>query len=158
MESGGIVMVCTTLKLGTERVSITNLQDLWRARRGDIPAAEVRRITSEQSIIDRDLVCLRLPVTLIERLGLQYVQTRRIRTVTGAVETQVYDPVELEVQGRSCSVEVHAGPDNSPIRIGSTPLLSMDFVVDPESQQLIGNPAHGGRWEIEMYCQAATDN
>lgn len=27
----------------------------------------------------------------------------------------------------------------------------MDFVVDPANQRLIGNPARGGQWTLELY-------
>jgi hypothetical protein len=42
-------------------------------------------------------------------------------------------------------------PDISPPVIGKIPLGSMDFVVDPVNQKLIGNPAHGGEHIIELY-------
>ena len=41
-------------------------------------------------------------------------------------------------------------PDSVPPLIGQVPLELLDFVVDPGSQQLIGNPAHGGEHIVEM--------
>jgi hypothetical protein len=48
-------------------------------------------------------------------------------------------------------VDVVALPEGSPVLIGQVPLELLDFVVDPENQRLIGNPAHGGVQMIEMY-------
>jgi hypothetical protein len=35
--------------------------------------------------------------------------------------------------------------------IGQIPLEYLDFVVDPRSQKLTGNPAHGGEHMFELY-------
>jgi len=35
--------------------------------------------------------------------------------------------------------------------IGQAPLGLLDFVVDPKSQRLIGNPAHGGEHMMDAY-------
>ncbi len=42
-------------------------------------------------------------------------------------------------------------PDSVPISIGQIPLEFMDFVIDPRSQTLTGNPAHGGEHMLEAY-------
>ena len=41
--------------------------------------------------------------------------------------------------------------DECPALIGQIPLESMDFVVDPVGQRLIGNPDHGGQQMIDMF-------
>jgi len=40
-------------------------------------------------------------------------------------------------------------PDGVPALVGQIPLICLDFVVDPRSQTLIGNPAHGGEQILE---------
>jgi hypothetical protein len=42
-------------------------------------------------------------------------------------------------------------PDDCPVLIGQVPLEVLDFVVDPQGQRLIGNPAHGGEQILEIY-------
>ena len=42
-------------------------------------------------------------------------------------------------------------PDGVPALIGQIPLEYLDFVVDPQSRTLIGNPAHGGEHVMEMF-------
>lgn len=41
--------------------------------------------------------------------------------------------------------------EDCPVLIGQVPLELLDFVVDPKTQRLIGNPAHGGEQTYEMY-------
>lgn len=42
-------------------------------------------------------------------------------------------------------------PDGVPALIGQIPLEQLDFVVDPQGRQLIGNPAHDGEYILEMF-------
>jgi hypothetical protein len=42
-------------------------------------------------------------------------------------------------------------PDTAPVLIGQLALERLDFVVDPQGQSLIGNPAHGGEHIIEAF-------
>ena len=42
-------------------------------------------------------------------------------------------------------------PDGTPVLIGQIPLEWMDYVVDLKNQKLIGNPAHGGQWVLDMF-------
>jgi hypothetical protein len=63
----------------------------------------------------------------------------------------VYDPVRLTIMDRDCTVDVMEVPDGFPALVGQIPLGFLDFVVDPRSPRLIGNPAHGGEHIIEMY-------
>lgn len=37
------------------------------------------------------------------------------------------------------------------VRIGRIALTLMDWVVDPDTNRLMGNPAHGGKWILELY-------
>jgi hypothetical protein len=63
----------------------------------------------------------------------------------------MYDAVRLTIQGRECTVDVMEVPDNVPMLVGQIPLEFLDFVIDPRSQSLVGNPAHGGEHILELY-------
>ena len=68
------------------------------------------------------------------------------------VETRrVFSPVDLEIMGRSGTVEVVELPDDLPNVIGQIPLEFMDWVVDMRTHRLTGNPEHGGEWIDEEY-------
>ena len=63
----------------------------------------------------------------------------------------MYSSVQLTVEGRDCRVDVAELSDDCPVLIGQIPLESLDFVVDPVGQRLIGNPEHGGEHVIDFF-------
>ena len=72
-------------------------------------------------------------------------------TSAGPTEAVMYDAVRLTIQGRECTMDVIEVPDTVPVLIGQIPLEHLDFVIDPRSRTLIGNPAHGGEHMYESY-------
>jgi predicted aspartyl protease len=131
--------------------TIENMEDLWEVKRGLRPSDEVRRIVVSDALVDTGARSLSLPTRCIRQLGLAKRGEKRVNTSLGPGTTGLYDVVRLEVQGRECFVDVTEVPDTTPPLIGQIPLESMDFVVDPASQKLIGNPAHGGEHIIELF-------
>jgi hypothetical protein len=74
-----------------------------------------------------------------------------VTTSRGTSNADVYSSVKLTIKGRECPMDVLEVPDDVPVLIGQIPLEYLDFVVDPQSRSLIGNPAHGGEQMYEMY-------
>ena len=85
------------------------------------------------------------------RLGLRQHRSRTARTPSGIVSFGIYEAVRLTVQGRDCLSEVVEVADECPVLIGQIPLESLDFVVDPVGQRLMGNPDHGGQQMIDLF-------
>ena len=133
----------------TTEATIENLKDLWDVERGIIPASQARRVTVPDAVVDTCVKMLSLPKHLIKQLGLG--KTVRKRSSKGVIESYMYEPVRLTIQGRDCTMDVLEVPDNVPVLIGQMPQAHLDFVVDPCSRTLIGNPAHGGEHMYEMY-------
>ena len=131
--------------------TIESLQDLWDAKRGLLSPDKVRRVSVDDALVDTGATMLALPHKLIEQLGLNKMYTRRVRSSTGGVKAGVYESVRLTIQGRYCNMDVMEVPDDVPVLIGQMPLEQLDFVVDPQSGTLIGNPAHGGEHVLELY-------
>ena len=131
--------------------SIENAEDLALAARGIIPLEEVRRIEVHDALVDTGATMLCMPKRLIQQLGLRPFRTRRILSSAGLATVQMYGCVRLTIQGRECTTDVIELPDDCPVLIGQIPLEALDFVVDPNTQRLIGNPAHGGEHIIEIY-------
>ncbi len=130
---------------------IENLGDVIDTSRGVIPPERVRRIEVHDALVDTGATGLSMPRRLIEQLGLQALRTRRVRTSAGLTTVQMYGTVRLTIQERDCPSDVTEVPDDCPVLIGRIPLAAVDFVVDPDFQRLVGNPAHGGEHIIEMY-------
>ncbi len=131
--------------------TIENLQDVLDVERGLIPSEQVRRIVVQDALVDTGATMLSLPARMIRQLGLAKRRTRRVTTSKGASQADVYSTVRLTIKGRDCPMDVIEVPDDVPVLIGQIPLGYLDFVVDPQSRTLIGNPAHGGEQMYEMY-------
>src|SRR5205823_2239961 len=125
--------------------------DLVRVEDGHLAADQARCITVPDALVDTGASTLSLPSRLVAQLGLKPVRTRKARTSAGLITLQMYGTVRLTIQERDCVCDVVGIPDDCPVLIGQVPLELLDFVVDPNSQRLIGNPAHGGEHIIELY-------
>jgi predicted aspartyl protease len=113
------------------------------------------------ALVDTGATLLSLPSRLIRQLGLNEQYRRRVTSSVGIAEAGVYDAVRLTIQGRSCTMDVMEVPDDVPVLIGQLPLEHLDFVIDPRSRTLVGNPAHGGehmflRQRLTTSCLFAT--
>jgi predicted aspartyl protease len=131
--------------------TIENLHDLFLADQGQLPPDKVRRVEVTDALVDTGASTLSLPRRLVAQLGLKLMRTRQARTSAGLTTLQVYGTVRLTIQGRDCTCDAVEIPDDCPTLIGQIPLELLDFVVDPNGQRLIGNPAHGGEHIIELY-------
>jgi predicted aspartyl protease len=130
---------------------VENLQDLWAAERDLLAEEEVRRLVIPDALVDTGATTLALPTQMIQQLGLARRGTKRVRTTGGDRDAGVYEAVRLTIMERECTLDVMEVPDGVPALIGQIPLEFLDFVVDPQSQKLIGNPAHGGEQMLEAY-------
>jgi clan AA aspartic protease len=131
--------------------TLENLEDLWAVKRGLLTAEQVRQITVPDALVDTGATLLSIPTRLIQQLGLSKTSSKRVTSSIGLAETAVYEAVRLTIQGRTCTMDVMEVPDSVPVLIGQLPLEHLDFVIDPRSRSLIGNPAHGGEHVYELY-------
>lgn len=131
--------------------TIENLEDAWAARRGIMPPEQIRKVTVSGALVDTGPSSLALPERLIRQLGLVKRYEKQTRTIQGPCVVSVYEAVRLWIGDRDCTIDVIGVPDDVPVLIGQVPLELMDYVVDPRSQRLIANPAHGGKWACELY-------
>ncbi len=130
---------------------IESLRDLYESSSDRLQPEQVRTVRVEQALVDTGASSLSMPRTLIDQLGLKPTRSRRVRTATGSVEIQGFDAVKLTVQDRDCIIDVLEVPEECPVLIGQILLQLLDFVVDPNHHQLVGNPEHGGEQMMEMY-------
>jgi predicted aspartyl protease len=131
--------------------TIENLEDLWAVKQGILTAAQARRITVPDALVDTGATLLSLPTHTIQQLGLEKTGAKRVTSSTGGGVADMYSAVRLTIQGRSCTMDVMEVPDDMPVLIGQIPIEHLDFVVDLRSRTLIGNPAHGGEHVYELY-------
>ena len=130
---------------------IENVAEPFLSEKGMLLPEQVHRIEVSDALADTGATTLSMPRSLINQLDLSPLRARTARTSAVLARLQIYGAVRLTVQGRECTVDVAEVPDDCPVLIGQVPLELLDFVVDPASQRLIGNPAHGGDQMLEMY-------
>jgi predicted aspartyl protease len=130
---------------------IENIKDLWAIECGLKPADQARRVDVKDALVDTGATLLSMPTRLIQQLGLKKTGSKRITSSVGTAEAAMYEAVRLTIQGRSCTMDVMEVPDDVPVLIGQIPLEHLDFVIDPRSRTLTGNPAHGGEHVYELY-------
>jgi predicted aspartyl protease len=131
--------------------TIENVYDLYEAEKGTIPADQVRKLEVADALVDTGAAYLAMPWTLIDQLGLRQFGTRPARGTAGMTSVEMFGLVRFTIQGRSCHVEVAEVAERCPVLIGQLPLEALDFVVDPKGQRLIGNPAHGRQYMIDLF-------
>jgi predicted aspartyl protease len=130
---------------------IENVVDLYEASKGQISDDQVRRIDVSDALVDTGASHLGMPKHLIDQLGIPQISSGLAKTTAGFRTFAIYGPVRLTIQGRFCSIDVAEIADECPVLIGYVPLELLDFVVNPKAQSLIGNPAHGGEFMIDMF-------
>ncbi|MEN8447756.1 MAG: retroviral-like aspartic protease family protein [Cyanobacteria bacterium J06555_13] len=124
-------------------LTLTNWADRILAERGFISAEEVRTLSVDDALVDTGATRLCLPADLIEKLGLKQTGTIDAQTAVGPHTVQVYEGLELIVegrQGRYDCVEIPAG--QTPL-LGLIPLEDLGLNPDLQAQKLIHLPTTG---------------
>ena len=132
-------------------VKVENHDDLVRAADGALQPERVRSLDISDALVDTGAMYLGLPSRMVQELGLRPLFKRNVKTTNGTALRTIYGICRVTLQGRQCHVEAAELPDDCPVLIGQLPLEAMDWVVDCANQQLIGNPAHGGKEMYDMY-------
>lgn len=135
----------------TVAATIENLGDVLLAQEGKLSSDSIRQVAVPDALIDTGAATLSMPKNLIDQLGLKFFTTRPMRTTTGVQNFKFYAAARVTIQDRYCSADIAELPPGSPVLIGQVPLEMMDFIVDPKGQRIIGNPAHGGKWMLDMF-------
>ncbi len=134
-----------------EKVRIQNYADIFDVSRGQLEEAKVRTAEVE-AVVDTGATYLCLPPPVIRELGLLYSHSRPVQTANGIVERRIFRGAEITIKGRTEEMSVMENDETTPALIGYVVLEVLDFVVDPKSQELIPNPAHGGKWMSDLYA------
>jgi predicted aspartyl protease len=130
---------------------IENVCDLYDVDIGTRTVQDVRFLEIADALVDPTTIFLSLPTSFVRQLGLTPMGTRKMQTSRGLKELNIFGVVRLTVKGRDCTMEVAELPDSNTVVIGRLSLLSLDFVVDPIGQRLLGNPDHGGEHMMDLF-------
>ena len=134
----------------TEKVIIQNYGDILDAKKGSIAESDIRTV-EVVGIADTGATYLCLPPSVIEQLGLLYSHSRKVKTANGIVERRIFHGAHITIKDRYEQMSVMENDQQTPALIGVLVLEALDFVVDPQSQSLIPNPASEGKWMADLY-------
>ena len=134
-----------------EKVLVKNYYDSFLAEKGLIKPSEIRSVEID-AIVDTGATYLCLPPKVIEELGLKYAYMKPVKTGNGSLELRIFRGAEIIIKDRSADMRVMENKDdNVSALIGYLVLEAMDWVVNPKSQGIMGNPLNDGKWVIDMY-------
>jgi predicted aspartyl protease len=121
-----------------EKIRLTNAVDEALARRGTLPADQVRRL-EVTAVVDTGAVMSVIPIHVAERLGLQMRGHRVARYADGRTESAaVTEPIVFECQNRDTLEEAMVLGDE--VLIGQTVLEKLDLLADCIGQRLVPHP------------------
>ena len=139
------------------RARIDNIEDHFDVEQGRLTPDQVRFVEVDEASIGTGASMLSLPRHLIAKLGLDVIRPIRVQTAKGSGVTRLFGTVIVTIHGRDCPTEVVELLDEGPVLIGRILLEAMDLVVDPKTNTLTGNPAHGGEWTGDLYHRSYTE-
>ena len=123
------------------QLTLKNLDDSKRVKRGELPEHEVRQATVT-AMVDTGATTLVINKKLFQELGLDVMGERKITFANGAKEIcKLTESVEIHWNDRSVAVQALVVEDASEVLLGVLPLEGMDLMVDPVNQKLVG--VHG---------------
>jgi len=133
-----------------EKVIVKNFGDLLKYHEGTIKEKQIRSVELE-ALVDTGATFLSIPPDRIRELGLTYSQSRNVRTANGEVKRKVFAGALISILGRETQASVMENDETTPALIGYLVLEDLDLVPDPSSKKLISNPAHEGKWIVDLF-------
>jgi len=128
---------------------VTNYEDVVQARKGFLPAEQVRRARIT-GVVDTGATRLVLPASVVTALGVRETGQVTVRLADGRRETKiVVGDVQLEIQGRSSVFTAVVEPARTDALIGAIVLEELDFVPDCTRQALLPRDPNGLFAEID---------
>ena len=122
-------------------ITIKNAYDEGKAREGLIQEQEVRSVTV-QAVVDTGAMSLVINEEMQQKLGLKTARKRHALVANGQrVPCEETEPVSIYWKERQSSLSAVVVPGARVVLLGAIPLESMDLMVNPVTQELIG--AHG---------------
>jgi predicted aspartyl protease len=133
-----------------EKVMIKNFVDIAMHSKGIIKEDAIRTVETE-ALVDTGAAYLCLPPGDIEKLGLVHSAVKEVTTANGKVGRRIFYGAVIIIKDREIEMQVMENAVGTPPLIGYLVLEAMDFLVDSKSQRIIPNPAHEGKWIIDLY-------
>lgn len=128
---------------------VVNHEDLIRARHGDLPPGDVRRMTIT-GVPDSGATKFVLPKKVVEQLGLRVSDPVKVRYADGRVAKRATaEGAYLEFFGRHGVFTAIVEPKREDALIGAIVLEDLDLLVDANGERLIPRDPQYAIYEID---------
>ena len=133
-----------------EKVKIHNAFDIYNASQGLIPESQIRAVEID-AIVDTGATYLCVPPHVVEQLGLPVSHSTEVTTTNGKVARRILEGAKITIRERTVQMQLMENDEKTPALIGYLIFEALDFVVNPKTQGLMGNPEHDGKWIVDLY-------
>jgi len=133
-----------------EKVKVKNYVDVFQASEGLLLEDQIRTVEMD-AVVDTGATYLCLPPSVVAQLGLLYSHSSSVATANGDVERRIFSAADITIRDRVVRMDVMENDEYTPPLIGYLILEALDFVVNPRTQGLMGNPEHDGKWVVDLY-------
>ena len=131
-----------------DTITIKNAGDVSDLRRGFIQEREIRQI-KVHAMVDTGTEALIISEAIQQALGLEITGQQPIRLANEGLQLcRFTEPVELHWRDRHTYLPAFVMPGLTEVLMGAIPLESLDLIVDPKNQQLIGE--HGDQMYLRI--------
>ncbi|MDR1232244.1 MAG: retroviral-like aspartic protease family protein [Spirochaetaceae bacterium] len=123
------------------KVKLLNLRDQNVADMGFMPQDQVRWLMVD-AVVDTGAWTLVINEKTREKLGLRIEETSETTLAGGVkISSGMTEPVRIYWENRRTTCEAVVLPGEEDVLLGALPLESMDLMVHPKKQEVVG--AHG---------------
>ncbi|NJP10994.1 MAG: aspartyl protease [Leptolyngbyaceae cyanobacterium RU_5_1] len=117
-------------------LTVINRIDQANARRGLIPAEQVRSVTLNNVLVDTGATTLCLPGDVIAKLGLELLKEVDVTTATGLSTARIFQDAKISLFGREGTFECLELPGGQNALLGVIPLEALGLAPDLRNQTL----------------------
>ena len=121
-------------------ISVANAEDVSKARRGEMPSDQVRRVNLPAVLVDTGANSLCLPASVIAALGIDFVREVVVETAAGPSTARLFGVVSLSIEGRAAPFECLPG---DMALLGVLPLETLGVELDLQNNRLVLLPEQG---------------
>ena len=114
-------------------MTVTNRLDEGMAKRGLLPADQIRKVTFDSVLVDSGATTLSLPRAAIEQLGLEPLREMLTKTAAGYQRSLVYQDAKITIGDRSGVFQCLELPGGDDPLLGVIPIE--DLGLDPDFQK-----------------------
>ena len=136
------------------KVKLMHPHDWLYKQWGKLRPEQVRSLEIDM-VVDTGAVTAAIPEEVVEALELPVRNYKKpVRLADGTVRELAVVGVAFEILGREEQSSFLVLPRGTTPLLGQVPLELLDLVVAPSTGEVTTNPAHGGRWILDLLSVA----